>query len=290
MAEPIERDDFPCVDADKLTNELVFLKTLADLRDAPFDSPDVAGLPDSIKTPSWLLKNYCVPEAKAGEDFLTKTVEWERIQNGYNPSESITYGPVRLLTTLRDGATLVHGDDPYKIWGAVIDDLKAAGVPFYGSTEVVEQTDFVCGGVPTVKGIVSTAMGLCGLLSFRYKWEVMLARPEELWPVLMGSGFLPQAFPEGSPTHPSRNAMHSAIHWTAAYALKQLVDVGFVLPSGRTVGAEIDLMAGNLSDWRSTAGVHYMSDNYVFKPMAKKLAQRVVQHFGHLPMYLYTAA
>lgn len=89
---------------------------------------------------------------------------------------------------------------------------------------------------------------------------------------------LPQAFPEGSPTHPAYGAGHATVAGACVTILKAWFDESFVLPGpvfeadaagtalvptaspSLTVGGELNKLAANISIGRNAAGVHWRSD------------------------------
>jgi hypothetical protein len=92
-----------------------------------------------------------------------------------------------------------------------------------------------------------------------------------------GSYLLPQAYPEGSPLHPSYPAGHAAIAGACSVVLKACFDGSMLLPGcvepsadgmsvvpcdgfSPTVGDEIDKLAYNIAMGRNWAGIHYRSD------------------------------
>lgn len=105
-----------------------------------------------------------------------------------------------------------------------------------------------------------------------------------------GSYLLPQAYPEGSPTHPSYPAGHATIAGACVTILKAFFDENFEIPSPvqanrdtnpandgtllvpatnpdgtplvtpLRVGGELNKLASNISIGRNIAGVHYRSD------------------------------
>jgi hypothetical protein len=95
-----------------------------------------------------------------------------------------------------------------------------------------------------------------------------------------GNALLPQAYPEGSPTHPAYPAGHSTVAGACATVLKAFVDEDYVFEHpvqasadgedledldpwthvDLTLGGEINKLATNISIGRCTAGVHYRSD------------------------------
>ena len=88
---------------------------------------------------------------------------------------------------------------------------------------------------------------------------------------------LPQAFPEGSPLHPSYGAGHATVAGACVTILKALFDESFVIPNPAvvsadglsldpytgpdlTVGGELNKLAANIAIGRNFAGIHWRSD------------------------------
>jgi hypothetical protein len=100
------------------------------------------------------------------------------------------------------------------------------------------------------------------------------------FPARYGSYLLPQAYPEGSPTHPAYGAGHATVAGACATILKAFFHEGELIQnpvvanadgtalvaytgSGATqmtVGGELNKLAGNIALFRSAAGVHWRSD------------------------------
>jgi membrane-associated phospholipid phosphatase len=92
-----------------------------------------------------------------------------------------------------------------------------------------------------------------------------------------GSYLLSQAYPEGSPSHPSYPAGHAVIAGACVTVLKAFFNESFVIPypvvaspdglsltrykgSNLTVGGELNKLSANIALGRNTAGVHWRSD------------------------------
>jgi hypothetical protein len=92
-----------------------------------------------------------------------------------------------------------------------------------------------------------------------------------------GSALLPQAYPEGCPTHPSYPAGHAVIAGACATVLKACLDESYVIPNPvqasadglslvaykgpeLTIGGELDKLASNIAFGRNFAGIHWRSD------------------------------
>ncbi|MEX2304293.1 MAG: vanadium-dependent haloperoxidase [Bryobacterales bacterium] len=95
-----------------------------------------------------------------------------------------------------------------------------------------------------------------------------------------GTYLLPQAYPEGSPLHPSYGAGHATVAGACVTILKAFFDESFVVPNpvvpgldGQTlvpyravdedrltVGGELNKLAANIAIGRNFAGIHWRSD------------------------------
>jgi hypothetical protein len=95
-----------------------------------------------------------------------------------------------------------------------------------------------------------------------------------------GTHLLPQAFPEGSPTHPAYPSGHATVAGACVTVLKAWFDESHVLghpvvPSASgtklvaydgpdagalTVGGELNKLAANIATGRNMAGVHWRTD------------------------------
>lgn len=93
-----------------------------------------------------------------------------------------------------------------------------------------------------------------------------------------GSYLLPQAYPEGSPLHPSYPGGHGTVAGACSVVLKAFFDESSLMPDCvhastdglslepcppgfvPTIGAEINKLAFNIAMGRSWAGIHYRSD------------------------------
>ena len=115
-----------------------------------------------------------------------------------------------------------------------------------------------------------------------------------------GSYLLPQAYPEGAPTHPAYGAGHAAISGACATILKAFFDekalienpvvsnadgTALTLYTGAdaaqlTVGGELNKLAGNISLFRNAAGVHWRSDYSESLPLGEKVAIGLLQEMS----------
>jgi hypothetical protein len=109
-----------------------------------------------------------------------------------------------------------------------------------------------------------------------------------------GTYLLPQAFPEGSPMHPSYPAGHATVAGACVTILKAFFDETFEIPNPvipddnglslntytgnkLTVGNELNKLASNVSFGRNFAGVHYRSDAIESQNMGEEFAISVLR-------------
>jgi hypothetical protein len=259
--------------------------------------------------PALIKQRYATPIA--GEEFITDYDEWLAIQRGAAPIRSIAFdSEPRYIYNGRGLGQYVGTDVSFQAFlnaALIINGIGPSCLdpnnPYLYSAN---QGGFVTFGAVDLLHMVTMAarLGLEG--AWFHKWLVHRgARPEVfagrienqlrkrknygIHPEILhseavdrvrsgfGTALLPQAYPEGSPTHPAYPAGHSAIAGACATVLKAFVDEDFVMPDpvqassdGRrlqrwagahlTLGHEINKLAGNISIGRCTAGVHYRSD------------------------------
>jgi hypothetical protein len=108
-----------------------------------------------------------------------------------------------------------------------------------------------------------------------------------------GSSLLPQAYPEGSPTHPSYPAGHAVTAGSCGTLLKAYFDEDAPFPepvkptadgqelvpvdADLTVGGEINKLVTNMSYARSWAGIHYRSDTTSGIRIGERIATAVLR-------------
>lgn len=109
---------------------------------------------------------------------------------------------------------------------------------------------------------------------------------------------LPQAFPEGSPMHPSYGAGHATVAGACVTILKAMYDPRHVFdpaeimrvradgsaierdpnpPKNLTVGGELNKLAANIAIGRNAAGVHYRSDYSKSLALGEAIAMAMLQ-------------
>jgi hypothetical protein len=242
-------------------------------------------------------------------DYMTSYSDWLVIQNGAAAGANQFDPTPRYIRNARDLTSFVHQDFSYQSFlnaCLILFGMHAAfdqANPYNNSRT---QTGFSTFGSPHVLDLVAKVTN-CGLKAAWYqKWSVhRRLRPEEFGGAVhnrqtnaadysvhndllnsqaldavfsrTGSYLLPQAYPEGCPTHPSYPAGHAVVAGACATALKAFFDESFVIPDPveagtdglslqpymggeLTVGGELNKLAANIAIGRNAAGVHWRSD------------------------------
>jgi hypothetical protein len=251
----------------------------------------------------------------AGLDYMTNYQDWLDVQNGADPSNTIRYDPTpRYIRNLRDLAQWVHIDALYQAYlQACLIILEQGttepglwldpGLPLYNSKA---QAGFAqCGG-PHILSLVTEVATRALKAVWYQKWFVQhRLRPEEFggrvhnhltnrasYPIhsdllnsrvvaethrRYGTYLLPQAFPEGSPTHSSYGSGHATVAGACATALKAFFDENAVIKTPMvpnadgtalvpyvgpplTIGGELNKVATNVAFGRNAAGIHWRTD------------------------------
>jgi len=121
---------------------------------------------------------------------------------------------------------------------------------------------------------------LTGAASYPIDPEIFGSQAVELVRRRFGSFLLPQAYPDGCPTHPSYGAGHATVAGACVTILKAWFDESHVIPDPVvpneqgtalvpyrgpdadliTVGGELNKVAANVATGRNMAGIHWRSD------------------------------
>lgn len=211
-------------------------------------------------------QEFATPTAGSSNNFMTDEVEWENIQRGRAPAESITFAPGRtFIRNARDLGEYVHNDTPAQLAAdtALIllsfgPDAMDPNMYYLGNPS---QNGFVTFGPVSVIIQVCKAVELALKAAWFQKWFVhRRLRPEvfgyliehegtlntglhsdimnaSFWtdntlPVTFGSNkLLPMAYPEGSPCHPAYPAGHATLAGAVATVLKAFFKEDFVIPA-----------------------------------------------------------
>lgn len=269
----------------------------------------------------------------AGVDYMTTPSEWLARQSGTNPTASNVGGGLVYMRNGRDIGAWVHVDVLFQGYFQAFLCLAAAGVPVnpgnpYASS--LTQVGFATFGGPHFATLVCEVSTRALKAVWFTKWflhrrlrpEVYLGRthfqlsgakdyglhPEILNSAAVaesfsrhGSYLLPQAFPEGSPTHPSYGAGHATVAGACVTILKALFDterlvtdffpvveptddgLALVPYTGGDVGqmtlaGELNKLAANVALGRNIAGVHWRTDGEESMLLGEEIAIRLLQN------------
>ncbi|OUS31147.1 hypothetical protein A9Q99_04550 [Gammaproteobacteria bacterium 45_16_T64] len=276
--------------------------------------------------PSQIEQRYDV--GLAGVDFMVDEANWLNVQRGGTPNEGLGFDSTpRYIYNNRALSEYVHRDVLFQAYlnAAFVmlgygPDAIATGNPYKQSHN---QDGFTSLGGPFILDMVTKAGNTALAGAWFQKWRVhRFLRPEvlagrvhfhqtnqreyELHSDLLnsaavnevfslhGTGFCPQAYTEGSPTHPSFPAGHATIAGCCATILKACFNEDFVIQnpvvadatgdnllpyigSDLTLGGEINKLANNISIGRDAAGVHYRQDGVQGMAAGEQLAIGLLQ-------------
>ena len=266
-----------------------------------------------------------------GQQFATTRAAWLALQRGEAPDAKTLYAPHRRhIANGRDLAEYVHGDVVYQAYltAAVVmldmgDGALDRGNPY---RDTRRQGGFVTLGVADVVDLVAKAAATALKAAWYHKWlrhrrlrpEVFAARAQfqlggerdydvhytlfdslaaERLLATGGALFLPLAYPEGSPTHPSYPAGHAAVAGACATILKAFFDEAYEIPAPveasadglrlepwtgtpLTLGGEINKLASNITLGRDAAGVHYRSDGIDGMTLGEEIGLGVLRDYA----------
>ncbi len=269
----------------------------------------------------------------SGLDYLTDPVSWLQVQNGQGPFGLNTVDPQpRYIRNGRDFAMFVHSDPMGGLFmsfynaGMLLFEKGATPNPGNPYRDYKKQSAFGTFGVPFFLGMMGEVATRAFKAVWYAKWFVHRAlRPEAFGGLVhwtetgkasyplhadvlnskavarvfstYGTYLLPQAFPEGSPQHPSYAQGHGSMAGACATILKAAFDGSFpyqalpnsITPTGPTrtgattivtaspdglslvpyagsdadqltVNGEINKLASNIGLARDFAGIHWRSD------------------------------
>ena len=265
-------------------------------------------LPFGLKT---IEQRYRVPSV--GQSFVTTFGAWLACQRGARSHDELRFdGDPRYIASYRELVEYVHRDFSFQAFmnAALIilhmgdDAVLSPTNPYRGSKTEFGDITF---GNKNILALLAAASQLAQKTAYYYKWQVhRRARPElvggrieaqlsgrrsyDLHSALLeceglarvkltfGTSLLPQAYPEGCPTHPSYPAAHAVNAGSCATVLKAFFDESYIIPDALeatrdgtrlepwganelTLGGEINKLAANIALARDAAGVHFRSDS-----------------------------
>lgn len=251
-------------------------------------------------------------------DFLTSVSEYQTVQNGGDSGRQLAFDPTfRFIRNGRDLAAYTHVDVLYQAYFVAFLCLAGMGCPAnptnpYNNSRT--QKAFGTMGGPDCAGTLTEVATRALKASWFHKWiKDLRMRPEEygalvhakltnaspapqaaqalhkdvtkstVLPLIFstyGSYLLPQAFPEGSPTHPCYPTGHGTVGGACITMLKFFCDGNFVIPNPvmpradglslvpyngapLTVNGELSKLAFNISFGHGIhAGIHFRSSTH----------------------------
>lgn len=248
-----------------------------------------------------------VPTAPGIDHMLSQTAA-VNIQNGDAPGPQTFAGAPRYISTFRDLASFVHVDALHQAYLQAALILLGQGTPFdqgFPYNNLTRGVGFATFGAAQILGLVTEVSVRALKAAWYQKWNVhRRLRPEMMgirthvhmtgqanYPIHSqllnsdaltqtfnqnGTYLLSQAYPEGSPSHPSYGAGHAAVAGACTTVLKALFDGqsqvlntveanqdGSALnpiAGNFTVNGELNKLCSNISIGRNGAGVHYITD------------------------------
>jgi hypothetical protein len=263
----------------------------------------------------------------SSNDFLTTKEGWLTCQNGTRTQSTTTYlESPRYIFNGRALAEFVHHDFAAQafLWASLI--IQSWGPralnPGLPAHYTRSSSNFVNGGWPQITALLAEAAQAALQDAWFWKWRVYRRlRPEELAGRhalktggenfdgrefekigcldaveasrrKFGTAFLAQAYPEGSPMHPSFPAAHAEIAGACVTILKAFANPSFVVPSPvlpsqdgldivgydgeLCVEGELNKLAWNAAFGRSFAGIHYRSDDEVGLLLGEEIALKIL--------------
>ncbi|MGH7793268.1 MAG: vanadium-dependent haloperoxidase [Thermodesulfobacteriota bacterium] len=261
-----------------------------------------------------------------GNEHMTKYAEWLAVQNGASAGSNMLDPTPRYIRNGCDLGEYVHQNFTYQAFlnaCLILLDMRAAVDASNPYRNSLTQGSFITFGAADILHLVAT-VAICALKAAWYqKWLVhRRLRPEVFggrihnhrtgaskYPVhpdilnssaldavfsKNGTYLLPQAFPEGSPTHPAYPSGHATVAGACATVLKAFFDESFVIPNpvvasadglsllpyrglNLRVGGELNKIASNFAIGRNTAGVHWRSDGIEGLKLGEEVATRFLR-------------
>lgn len=260
----------------------------------------------------------------AGTNYMISQADAVNIQNGAAPGPQVLNNTPHYIASLRDLASYVHIDALHQAYLQAALILLGQGTPFdsgFPYNNLSRGAGFATFGAAQVLGLVTEVSVRALKACWFQKWSVhRRLRPEAMglrvhahmnnqavYPIhnqllnsqalqqtfnLQGTYTLSQAYPEGSPSHPSYGAGHAAVAAACTTVLKALFDgqAQIINPvvadqngnslnplgTALTVNGELEKLCSNISVGRNAAGVHYASDYTYCRELGQQVAVSVL--------------
>jgi membrane-associated phospholipid phosphatase len=270
----------------------------------------------------------------AGLDYMTSFGAWLEAQNGCQPAQTDQFEPTRrYIINGRDLGQWVHIDVLFQAYFIAFLCMGEMGVPANPGNPYLRsatQDGFGTFGGPHFATLLCEVATRALKAQWFQKWFVHRRQRPEAFAGrvhLAASGavtdpihadlfnssvlaliadhnaalnggemtyLLPQAYPEGSPLHPSYGAGHATVAGACVTILKALFDESFEVPhpvvpnvngsallpySGPalTVGGELNKIASNVALARNFAGIHWRSDATASLKLGEAIAINILR-------------
>jgi hypothetical protein len=267
-----------------------------------------------------------IATAAQGSDYVASVSDWLDVQRGatvYRPAQSDAVR--RYIRCGRDLGEWVHIDvlfEAYFIALLVMLNLGAPADPANPYVSSRTQLGFGTLGDPYAASLLCGAAKSALQAVWCQKWFVhRRLRPEAFggrihfrltgaasYPIhsdilnspalsrvvgKQATYLLPEAFPEGSPTHPAYPAGHATVAGACTTILKALYDESWIIPNpveasddglsllpyrgpSLTLGGELNKLAANVAHGRNMAGVHWRTDATEGMRLGEEVAIRIL--------------
>ena len=287
---------------------------------------------DTVLWPNTVLAMSDFPTRSAVNDRMITSVTYLSVENGTVTEGGPTLaGSATYLSTGRDLAYSVWNDSPGQFYEFAARKAMTAGAPlsplnpYLNPPLDANQESFVTWSFTDFNTCLHEAAQIALSVAWFGKWSVnRRLRPEafgnevEQWRLsgmtlnpasinsdlltssiltdvfgANGNYYLPQAFPEGSPSHPSYPAGHAVASGACITIVKAFYDEDWVFPSPvepnaagtalvgigdtLTLGGEINKLGSNVTLGRDWAGVHYRSDGHNGILQGEAVAKLILQ-------------
>lgn len=306
----------------KVTPATIFRADIPGVLSGPFLSQFL--LKDITFGPQSINQQLSVPVA--GVDYLITYDNWLATQNGVAPGQQQLESQKRYIRNGRDLARWVQVDVLYQAYFDAALILAGLRAPFDANnpynTSKTQQPQGVLGALH-IQSLVPAVATRAFKAIWYQKWAVHrrvraemfggrihnhinraasylihsdVLNSQALSEVFSKNGnyLLPQAFVEGSPTHPSYLAGHAGLAGACVTVLKAFFDESFVIPNPvlpsadglslvqfnggpLTVGGELNKLGWNIAMGRDFAGIHYRSDQIESMKLGEEVAIRFLR-------------
>ena len=272
------------------------------------------------------------PTRTSANDRMISSATYLSVQNGTVTEPGPTLAGVETYpSTGRDLSYIVWQDSPGYLYELASKRAVDAGAPlspinpYFNPPLNVNQDSFITWSFTDLRTCLQTASQIALTVAWYGKWVInrrlrpeafgneveqwrlsgMTSNPANIHSDLLGSGiladvfaangnnYLPQAFQEGSPSHPSYPAGHALVAGACITVMKAFLDGTWVFPSPMipdsagtilspigdtlTLTGEINKMGSNIALGRDWAGVHYRTDGHNGILQGESVAKLILQ-------------